>query len=445
MNYSSELKLLISLGLNIIVLVFMSIINTHAIIFLINIMILITYIFHRPKNIFNPKNMVFVFSFLYILLPSSVEYIYDIYNLDYLLPWGKPVEWYRYELSTYYDMYLLYLFLFYSFHLFLKKEYVNKITDFKINRIKLYILVTITLLSLILYMQLTGGIGNWISNYKETFLLGRGGVGLFNFVTLLLVNISVFLLGLYSFKSNKKKFIILFSILFIIFAAYIQGLKSRIIILLIIFYFPYLYQMNLKLSKLVILGILFFVLLFIGNYIRSDGYYDSGAIFFEYMMTYFNIYEIHNLIVLESDAEFFKTLHYSFVKPLISLGFLDSDTAYDLSVELTKKYFPKDWELMRATQQWPLTTYIYYNYYGFYFGWIPIVLYAFLISQLYKEMSKGNIAISLVFILEFFRIFTIQRGEFIPWQMPIYIVFYIIIYYVVKNVIYLNHTYENSQ
>lgn len=68
------------------------------------------------------------------------------------------------------------------------------------------------------------------------------------------------------------------------------------------------------------------------------------------MMTYFNIYNLHDMFVKGHEANFFTTIHYPFVKPLIALGFLEPSTAYDLSVELTKEYFPKDWEMMRATE-----------------------------------------------------------------------------------------------
>jgi len=430
-------KLFISIGINLIGLMAMPILNNYLIVFLINLMIIQTYIINLPKNIFNPKNIVFAFSFLYVVLPSFIEMIYFTYNIGYILPWGQSTYWFTYSLSTYYDILLLYLLLFYSFHFFTPKEETPQLVKYKIDKKKLIFLIVITIVSLFVYMNATGGVSIWINNYKEAFLLGRGGNGILNFITLFLVNISVFILSLY-YTKEKKLLIYILSILLIVLAAYIQGLKSRIIILLIIFYFPYLLQIKLKISKIAILGVLFFALLYIGNYIRSNGFYSGVGVFFEYMMTYFNVYEIHNMVKIESSSDFFKTVHYMFTKPLIYMGFLNDTSPYDLSVELTKVYFPNDWESMNATQQWPLVTNLYYNYYGFFLGWIPIVIYAFAVSSLYKELLKGNYAVSLIFILEYFRIFSVQRGEFIPWQMPIYIALYIIIYLVVNQIIYIN-------
>jgi len=141
--------------------------------------------------------------------------------------------------------------------------------------------------------------------------------------------------------------------------------------------------------------------------------------------------------VLLMDPSFFNTVHYIFMKPLIFLGFFDQGSNYDISVELTKIYYPNDWETMHATQQWPLVTNLYYNYYGFYFGWIPILLYAYILSWLYMKMINGVIPFSLIFILEFIRLFSVERGVFIPWQMPVYLMYYLLIYLVLQYTVKL--------
>jgi len=421
----------------ILAIAFMGLGNLIFNVLLINFFILFIYVMYKPKNIFHPNNIVFAFSFLYVVVPSSLQLIYEVLDLPYLLPWGKLYDWFSYELSTYYSVFFLYLVLYFSFYFFNQKDLPPRKVTYIVDVNILSALFVFTVLMLFLYMNLTGGFVSWFTSYKQTFLLGRDGLGLFNFVMLFSVNLLVFLLGLYFHRKRRllKFSILLISLLLIVFASLLQGLKSRVIILLIIFFFPYLLQLRLKISILFLLGILFFIILYIGNYIRTDGFYDTPLVFIEYMMTYFNVYELHNMVTIQSDPGFFNTLHHVFVKPLAALGVVSQDAEYDISVMLTKEYFPLDWKSMRATQQWPLITELYYNYYGFVLGWLPLVIYAFVLTVLYKKTKSGNVALALIFILEFFRLFTAQRGVLIPWQMPIYLSFYIFIYFVVKKIV----------
>ena len=404
---------------------------------LIDFFIVLTYVFFKPKNIFHPNNIVFAFSFLYVVVPSSLQLLFQVFNIPYMLPWGRLYDWFSYELNTYYSVFFLYLVFYFSFYFFNQEDLPPRKVTYVVNAKFLLTLFVFTIVTLYFYMVLTGGVFSWFTSYKQTFLLGRDGLGLLNFIMLFSVNLLVFLLGLYFHKKkgSVKFFIFLISFLLIVFASLLQGFKSRIIILLIIFFFPYLLQMRPRLYNLFLLGTLFFVLLFIGNYIRSDGYYNSPFIFIEYMMTYFNVYELHNMVAIQSDPGFFNTVHHVLVRPLVALGLISSTTEYDISVMLTKEYFPSDWETMQATQQWPLITELYYNYYGFLLGWFPLVIYAFVLTVLYRKTKSGNVALALIFILEFFRLFSVQRGVLIPWQMPIYLSFYVFIYFVVKKTV----------
>ncbi|MDX5584709.1 MAG: hypothetical protein QNK20_07230 [Aureibaculum sp.] len=404
---------------------------------LINFFIIFIYVIYKPKNIFHPNNIVFAFSFLYVVLPSSLQLLYEAFNLPYVLPWGQLYDWFSYELSTYYSVFFLYLLLYFSFYFLNQKDLPPRKVTYLVSVKLLLVLFVFTVVMLFFYMQLTGGFLAWHTSYKEAFLLGRDGLGLLNFILLFSVNLLVFLLGLY-FHSKKgwlKFSILLISLLLIVFASLLQGLKSRVIILLVIFFFPYLLQLRLRVFVLLLFGALFFVILYIGNYIRTDGFYDTPFVFVEYMMTYFNVYDLHNMVVIESEPGLFNTLHHVFVKPLAALGLISQNAEYDLSVMLTKEYFPLDWESMQATQQWPLITDLYYNYYGFVLGWLPLVVYTFILTILYKKTKSGNVALALIFVLEFFRLFTVQRGVLIPWQIPVYLFFYLFIYFFVKKAV----------
>jgi len=430
--------------INLIFLTNLFVVDNYMKVLFVNLGIIVTYSFHLPRDIFNPRNIVFAFSFLYITLPSSIQYLYEFFNIDYILPWGQATDWFDYQLITYFDMYMIFLVFFYSFLFFESKKldfnYKSLYKNLSVNKKYFFLLYICTFFVAMLFLQLSGGIEQWILNYKEAFLTKREGLGSLNFLSLFLVNVVVFILGLLHFKAEKYKVLMLIhSLLFIVLMSFLQGFKSRIIILLVIFYFPYLMNLKLKFINIVLLGSLFFTLLFIGNYVRSNGYYGSVDIFIEYMMTYFNIYHLHDIFVKSHEAGFFTTVHYPFVKPLIALGFLDPSAAYDLSVELTKEYFPKDWEMMRSTQQWPLATDLFLNYFGFFLGWFPIIVYTYIVSKIYTKVKQGDVALSLIFILEFFRTFTVMRGMLIPWQMPVYLLLYAFVYLIINLIVKKDH------
>lgn len=405
----------------------------------INLIIITSYLLFFPRNLFHPNHIIFAFSFLYVVLPSTTQWFYDTFNITYLLPWGKVSHWNEYYYITYLDIILSYLTFFFSFYWFNIKRKEPVYFNVQPRKLPLYILIYSSFISLFYFLMMTGGISTWINDYKSAFLLGRQGLGPLNLLILNLINLTVFMLGLefYRLSGVKRKYIFLLALILIIFASYLQGLKSRFIILMIIFFFPYLFRIKLSLLKVIALGNIFFAILFIGNYIRSNGFYGTFRIFFEYMMTYFNTFEIHNLIIKDIPPGIFQTVHHVLVKPANALGLMANEE-YDLSIMLTKKYFPKDWELMNATQQWPLITDLRLNYYGFFLGWLAIALYAWILSKIYGHVLRGNIALMLIFILEFIRLFTVQRGTLLPWQLPIYLFFYVLIYLYVRLFVIYN-------
>ena len=102
---------------------------------------------------------------------------------------------------------------------------------------------------------------------------------------------------------------------------------------------------------------------------------------------------------------------------------------------LTKIYYPDQWYDWSATQQWPLATELHLNYYGMLFGWIPIIIYTYIISFLYKKTMKLKMEFALIYLIEMIRIFSTFRGVLLPWILPLDLVFYVIIYFIFKKVI----------
>ena len=410
----------------------------------ITLYIIATYIAYRPNNIFHPNNVVFAFSFLYVCMPTVIYYIYEIYNIDYVLPWGKLYEWDKLSKMTYYYMFYMFFVPFFCFYFFTKNIYNVKFNQKYIVKPSFLVVLVIVLIVLVfVYVYRTGGIYNWLFDYQYTYLARKSGSGLFNVLILFIGDVVIFLLGLkiLELKFNTRKvLLILLSYFIICIIPYIQGLKSRLVFLLLLFMFSLLLRLKLSNKNIIIIGILFMLLISFGNYLRSDGFYDSWGKMVEYVMSYFNAYCLHDMVIEENDLNLFQTIHHIFVKPLIMVGLLPYDTDYDISVMLTKQYFPEQWYLFKATLQWPLSTELHINYYGMLLGWMPIMAYSYIVSFLYNKMVVGRIEFSIIYLIEMIRIFATLRGTLSPWILPLDIVFYFAIYFIIKRSVCIEKT-----
>ena len=218
--------------------------------------------------------------------------------------------------------------------------------------------------------------------------------------------------------------------------SYIGGVKSRFIFLLIIFFSPMFMTVHLRLRELFGVTALFFVLLYVGTLVRTEGFYASAPFFLEMLVGYFNSFQLHDWVISSREPELFGTVWQVFVKPLQVLGLASPDASFDISVMLTKEFFPEQWELEHATQQWPLDTELYLNYYGIWLSWLPLLVYAAALGWLYRNaVLRSNLWLMPIFMMEFQRIFSTLRGTLIPWETPIYAAQYLLIYHICKRAI----------
>jgi hypothetical protein len=395
--------------------------------------VFIVYFLLAPTTLLDPRNMVFAFFVLFFVVPPSVDYLFVVYELEYRLPWGRPWDWSALEDATYIEVASIYTYLMIVFCLFLTQKEVEFKYIFGVAKGSLMFFLLMTLCALAFFVYKTGGISSWLFNYKETFLLQRSGFGLLNFVFIMLSNISVFLLGLVFYKAlgSRKVLVLFLAVLFIFFVSYFQGLKSRFIILFIVFLSPYLISVPVTVRTITFGAAVFLMLIFFFTYIRSDGFYSSPLLFLEYTMTYFNAFPLHDLIVKEGVLSAFSTSYQLLAKPASILGF-EHTWDFDLSVMLTKEYFPNDWESMSATQQWPLLTDMRFNYLGFWLGWLFVLMYIASLCYLFSKARKGSIPFLFIFVLEFVRIFSVMRGVLIPWQIFVYIPVYFLSFLIIK-------------
>jgi hypothetical protein len=402
----------------------------------LSLIILCAYLLYRPQRVMHPNNMVFAFYGLYIVLSSTLCLLLHLIDWTYVLPWGQQVFWETMSPTVLFQAEFTFLVLFFGIHWFCKSKQQPR--DFLLDEIEVKSAWTngLTLSSavlVILFLHSTAGLSAWITEYSFTYLTKREGHGLLNVIIIALGNVAVFLLGLETLTGRRKWSTALVALFLIVMLSFIGGIKSRFIFLLIVFLSPWFITMKFPLRTVIAMTLSFFVLLYLGTLIRTEGFYASAPFFLEMLIGYFNSFQLHDWIVTSRDPGFFQTVWQVFVKPLQILGLVSADESFDISVMLTKEYFPEQWELEHATQQWPLDTELYLNYYGVLFSWVPLLMYSALQGWLYRHaVIRANFVIMPIFVMEFQRIFSTLRGTLIPWETPIYLFQYLIIYLICR-------------
>lgn len=401
----------------------------------LSLIIAMTYIAFRPLRVLHPNNMIFAFYGLYVILSSTLDLTLHLIDWDYVLPWGQQIFWNTFSRYVLFQAEFTFLILYFSFHFFARERRVSNIDPrpVVISASMLRGLYIFTFILVLWFIEATAGLDAWINDYSFTYLTKREGHGFLNVVTIAFGNIVVFLLGLRTFYAHDKFKLIVAALAVILALSYINGVKSRFIFLLIMYLSPYFMTMAFRAKYLVGFTAAFFVLLYLGTLVRTEGYYASAPFFLEMLVGYFNAFQLHDYIVTSRDPAFLQTVFQIFTKPMQFLGLLDANANFDISVMLTKEFFPEQWDNEKATQQWPLDTELYLNYYGFYLSWLPLICYAAFVSWLYRlAILRRSFALVPIFIMEFQRIFSTMRGTIVPWEVFIYIGQYAVIYVVCK-------------
>lgn len=411
----------------------------------LSIIIILAYLIFRPNEILHPNNVLFAFYGLYLILPSTLNLVFHLIDWEYVLPWGQQVFWNGISKQVLFQAEFTFFILFFGFMYFSRKT-TSQTNDVHmkmfINKKTVYFLSVLNVILVIWFLESTAGIESWITNYSQTYLSKREDHGLLNIITITLGNALAFILGFWTLRTSGKKIVpILIAVLVLGLQAYMNGFKGRLILLLVLFFSPWLSLIRLRLTTLFTIICLFFGLLYTTTLVRTEGFYTEIYYFLEMLIGYFNSYQLHDLIVRSRSPDFFQTVWQIFVKPLQTLGFIGTDADFDISVMLTKEFFSDHWYLEKATQQWPLDTELYLNYYGIYLAWIPLIIYTFLLSKLFRAAVHSQIIwLMPVYVLEFLRIFSAMRGTLIPWQIFFMIVQYPAIYLIVRKCISLSGT-----
>lgn len=399
----------------------------------LSLVIVFTYVFFRPRKALHPNNMLFVFFGLYIVLPSTLSLIFDLISWQYNIPWAEAIQWKNISKYVLFQAEFTFLVLYLGIHFFSKDrmQQSNSVPTrfgYAVSNVAVAFLFVLVLILVIWFIQSTAGIRAWLEYYSYTYLTKREGHGLLNVSIIAFGNAVIFLLGLKNYE-EKKFWTIVCALLIMLALSYVNGVKARFIFLLLLFLSPYLLKMDISLKRVGGVAIAFLGLLYLGTLVRTEGFYASPAYFLEMLISYFNAYPLHDYVVTSREPAFFQTVAQFFTKPLQLMGLADADADFDISVMLTKEFFPQHWYEERATQQWPLDTELYLNYYGPWLSWLPLLVYAAFISWLFrKTVLNVNMILLPIYLMEFQRLFSMMRGTLIPWEFPIYLAQYLFLY-----------------
>jgi len=394
--------------------------------------ILVLFVFFRPPRIFHPNTFVFGYYFLWLLLPSVIDFIFEMIDWTFVLPWGRLWFWGDISAGALFQVQLTATTLITVMHFATRGQVSSIFNKGKhFQRSSLIQIASITPLHILsiglacLFIFFSGGLDAWLTDYSYTFLTGRKGLGVMNFTLQTVGSLTIYLAGLKSFNDGKGWWGILPFFPTIMLLSFVGGMKSRFIILLILFYVPYLIKVQASVPRLVRYMIVFLAVFYILSLVRTGGFYSGLPRYSEMMLVYFNAIPLHDFLVGMREPGFFETVHHIFVKPGQALGLIDPGADYDISVMLTKEFFPEQWYDLSATQQWPLETDMYINFYGGAFQIIPLLIYAVAIGFLYRRaVLVGSFVLLPIAVLEMIRIVSTLRGTLIPWALPVMIVQY---------------------
>jgi hypothetical protein len=233
-------------------------------------------------------------------------------------------------------------------------------------------------LMIALIVAFSGGWGKWIADPGTAFL-NRGGTGVYvilsHFSSIILAAIS----GYYAYCASRKWPVLMF-LLWLIVTSPVHGSKLQISLLALLLFLPWLRNVKLwSIWSFCLYGA--FVLLFLlGMMFRGSTLYDV-TYGFVHILSYFTALENLALSIRDFSPGFLTTFFLPFVKFLTPFGLEHPKMYFDMNHMLTDHYYPDRWAI-RATEQWPVETDLYLNF--FFFGGLPLVAaYLFFVAWVY--------------------------------------------------------------
>jgi hypothetical protein len=260
----------------------------------------------------------------------------------------------------------------------------------------LYVVAT---LAVALIVHFGGGLAYWLRAPGDAFL-NRGGTGVFvimsHFSSIALAAIT----GYCAYREGKIWPLASF-FAWVAVTSPVHGSKLQIGLLVIIALLPWIRNVRLLQARSIILGAALVAIFLLGLYFRNLSWISASTMV-PYALNYFTALENLAVSVRDLQPSFMLTFFMPFVKFMTPFGLAAPDMYFDMNHYLTDIYLPSAWAI-RATEQWPIETDLYLNFY--FFGGLPLVavflaLHGMLIGLARKTDSMGAwVAAGLIIIL----------------------------------------------
>ncbi|WP_417448336.1 hypothetical protein [Idiomarina abyssalis] len=224
----------------------------------------------------------------------------------------------------------------------------------------------------------SGGFDYWIDSPGQAFL-NRGGTGHFVILSHFFSIAMSALVGFYVYKSKRYWVYIIFLIWFFV-TSPVHGSKMQLSLLILLSIIPWLRNTRVLTLRSISVLLILVLLFFLGLYFRNNSWLTFDKLI-PYALNYFTALENLAISLRDFEPMFMHTFLLPFNKFLTPFGLSDSSLYYDMNHYLTDIYFPENWEV-RATEQWPVETDLYLNFY-FVFGLPLVCFYLFFVGYIY--------------------------------------------------------------
>lgn len=254
------------------------------------------------------------------------------------------------------------------------------------------ILYLIASASVVLIIVNSGGFLYWITAPGDAFL-NRGGTGIYvvasHFSSLALAAVT----GFYAYN-NKRYWPLLLFIVWVLLTSPVHGSKYQISLLLILAILPWIKNVSILSKQAMVLFLALSGVFFVGLYFRNMSWISFSTIL-PYSLNYFTALENLAISIRDFDPQFMLTFFLPFNKFLTPIGLSSPDLYYDMNHYLTDIYYPHAWDI-RATEQWPVETDLYLNFY--FFGGLPIAAIFFAVHGFVYRVARQKNSLGWWFV-----------------------------------------------
>ncbi|ENM5726517.1 oligosaccharide repeat unit polymerase [Vibrio mimicus] len=380
-----------------------------------------TVLINIPRDVLSPLNILYAYYGLWFFLSPLLGSGYS----DELLNSDE----YRVSMCLVFTNFIICLYGI-KFGIFIGKSINTTPKFFAIDKGSIFrkVLVLYFFSSLMIFMIVnsSGGINVWLENPGDAFL-NRAGSGVYVILSHFSSIILASLVGLYAYKYKSFSMWLIFFI-WLLLTSPIHGSKFQISLLFILTLLPWLRERKTFSITSFLLVISFLMIFLLGMIFRGADIKDVDKLFnlFNYFST------LHNLAISLSDfepgSEF--TFWLPFNKFLSPFGLDAGIEYYDMNHYLTDIYYPQAWEI-RATEQWPVETDLYLNFY--FFAGLPFMfVYMAIIGMIYKRsLVTSSFGLSIVSLLMTIFMISHLRGSLynhtdfymIPYMVLVFFIF----------------------